>query len=61
MLGEDHPIVLGQRDDLQAVAAALLETVFSGLAEGGPSEAASAGSLMRLLQDVFGGNVRDFR
>ena len=60
-LDDEHPLVLAQKEDLQALCGVFLELVFSCLGEGGPSEATSAPALLRLMSDVFKGDMTEFR
>ena len=60
-LDEDHPLMLAQKEDLQALGGVFLELVFSSLGDAGPSESTSGPALQRLLVDVFKGNTDEFR
>lgn len=60
-LDEDHPLMLAQKEDLQALGGVFLELVFSALGSEGPSESTSGPALQRLLVDVFSGNMDEFR
>ncbi len=60
-LPDDHPVRLGQQEDLQALGLVLLELIFAALTDGGPSETALDGSLQRLWQDVFKSDAREFK
>ena len=60
-LDEDHPLMLAQKEDLQALGGIFLELVFSALGSEGPSESTSGPALQRLLVDVFSGNMDEFR
>lgn len=60
-LDEDHPLMLAQKEDLQALGGVFLELIFSSLGSGGPSESTSGPALQRLLVDVFKGNIDEFR
>ena len=48
-----------QKDDLQATAVVILETIYSTLAEEGPGTSAEA--IKRLVVEVFHCNVDQFR
>ena len=48
-----------QKDDLQATALVILETIYSALAEEGPGTSAEA--IKRLVVEVFHCNVDQFR
>ena len=58
---EDTPLALGRRGDQRALAVVLLEAVLGALARGGPSAGTSADTLQRLLGEVFGYSVAEFR
>lgn len=60
-LPDDHPVRLGQQEDLQALGLVILELIFAALSEGGPSDKATDGSLQRLWVDVFKCDAREFR
>ena len=60
-LDDEHPLVLAQKEDLQALCGVFLELVFSSLGEEGPTEASSAPALQRLMTDVFKGDIDEFR
>ena len=60
-LDEDHPLMLAQKEDLQALGGVFLELIFSSLGGAGPSESTSGPALQRLLVDVFKGNIDEFR
>lgn len=60
-LDDEHPLVLAQKEDLQALCGVYLELVFSSLGNQGPGEATSGPALQRLMSDVFKGNVDEFR
>lgn len=60
-LDEDHPLMLAQKEDLQALGGVFLELVFSSLGSAGPSESTSGPALQRLLVEVFKGNIDEFR
>jgi len=60
-LDEDHPLMLAQKEDLQALGGVFLELIFSALGSEGPSESTSGPALQRLLVDVFSGNIDEFR
>lgn len=60
-LDEDHPLMLAQKEDLQALGGVFVELVFSALGSQGPSESTSGPALQRLLVDVFAGNIDEFR
>lgn len=61
LLDEDHPLMLAQKEDLQALGGVFLELIFSSLGSAGPSEPTSGPALQRLLVDVFKGNIDEFR
>lgn len=62
---EDDPLALGQKEDLQAAALALLEVMSCALAQDGPDGPAASGmsgpALQRLFGEVFGWDVRQLR
>lgn len=60
-LDDDHPLMLAQKEDLQALGGVFLELVFSSLGSAGPSESTSGPALQRLLVDVFKGSIDEFR
>ena len=60
-LDEDHPLMLAQKEDLQALGGVFLELIFSSLGSAGPSESTSGPALQRLLVDVFKGSIDEFR
>lgn len=60
-LDEDHPLMLAQKEDLQALGGVFLELIFSSLGSAGPSDSTSGPALQRLLVDVFKGNIDEFR
>ena len=62
-LPDDHPLRLGQQEDLQALGLVFLELIFAALCEGGPSDKAAAtdGALQRLWLEVFKCDAREFR
>ena len=60
-LDTDHPLMLAQKEDLQALGGVFLELVFSALGAEGPSESTSGPALQRLLLDVFAGDLDEFR
>lgn len=61
LASDDTPFGLGQKADLRALALVLLECLLSSLARSGPSAATSAEAVQRLLGDVFGYSVEEFR
>ena len=60
-LPDDHPVRLGQQEDLQALGLVILELIFAALSGGGPSEKALDGSLQRLWVDVFKCDAGQFK
>ncbi|KAL3141611.1 hypothetical protein ABBQ32_004852 [Trebouxia sp. C0010 RCD-2024] len=60
-LDADHPLMLAQKEDLQALGGVFLELIFSSLGSAGPSDSTSGPALQRLLVDVFKGNIDEFR
>lgn len=60
-LDADHPLMLAQKEDLQALGGVFLELIFSSLGSTGPSDSTSGPALQRLLVDVFKGNIDEFR
>jgi hypothetical protein len=60
-LDGDHPLLLAQKEDLQALGLALLETVFCALADGCPSDKTCGDALSRLLLDIYEKDTRAFR
>ena len=55
------PLPCLQREDLRALAVVLLECFLSALALSGPSPLTSAESIQRLLGEVFGWDLAEFR
>ena len=60
-LPDDHPVRLGQLEDLQALGLVFLELIFAALSESGSSDKTTDGSLQRLWLDVFKCNAREFK
>eukprot|EP00891_Asterochloris_glomerata_P005155 jgi/Astpho2/5155/Aster-x0666 len=60
-LDEDHPLMLSQQEDLQALGSVFQELIFSALSTAGPSEITSGAALQRLLTDVFQGRINEFK
>lgn len=58
---EEHPLRLAQKEDLQALGLAILETVFCALADGCPSDKTCGDALSRLLLDIYDKDTRAFR
>lgn len=57
---DDSPLLVGQRLDLQQMAIVLLEVILSALAENGQNDGTSAGSIQRVLCDVYGWDVDQY-
>lgn len=59
---DDNPLLLGQKQDMQAAAVVFVEMVCAALALDGPrANPMTAGAAQRLLFEVFDDNVDDFR
>eukprot|EP00884_Botryococcus_braunii_P022362 jgi/Botrbrau1/880/Bobra.0167s0005.1 len=58
---DDHPLLLAQKEDLQALGLAVLETVFCALADGCPSDKTCGDALSRLLLDIYDKDTQLFR
>lgn len=50
-----------QKEDLRALAVVLLECYLSALARSGPSQLTGAEAVQRLLGEVFGWDLEEFR
>lgn len=62
LVSDDDSLALGQREDMQALAVVVVETVCAALATGGASaNPMSADAARRLLYEVFGDSVDGFR